>query len=272
MIPAPLPVPTRIYGGEGVSSYARRASERNHTDVQHVEAALRERGLMVSNGRSAPERLAAWRHLGHLHESAFTTPKFIAENRVSDRTLCLKCAQGNVAHGKIPRVGMICLRHRRWLGGEQIDLQQFTPGLTAERHFRNRLAARDFFYDSPVMMVARDAVLAGIGTSEVRRRRLASMIERTEVLIYPEQVALARFLARPSFVAVMAEPDVQSSIRLAEVVRGVEALIPLGEDAEPWRAVTRVWQVACRLCWEIRDARLAGRDVRETPYRLLRRG
>ncbi len=220
MIPAPLPVPTRIYGGEGVSSYARRASERNHSDVQSVEAALRERGLMVSKGRSAPDRLAAWRHLGNLHESAFTTPQSIAENWVSDRPLCLKCARGNDTYGRSPRVGMVCLRHRRWLGGQQIDLHRFTPALTAERHFRNRLAARGILYDSPVMMVALDAVLAGIGPSEVQRRRLASMIERTEVLIYPEQVALARFLAGPSFVAVVAEPGVESNIRHAEVVRG----------------------------------------------------
>jgi hypothetical protein len=253
-----------------VSSYARRASERNHSDVQSVEAALRERGLMVSKGRSAPDRLAAWRHLGRLHESAFTIPQYIAENWVSDRQLCLKCARGNAAHGRSPRVGLVCVRHKRWLEGQQIDLHRFPPALAAERHFRNRLATRGVPFDAPVMVVARDAVLAAIGPSEVERRRRASMIQRTQILVYPEQVALARLLAQPFFVTVIAEPDVKGDVRYAHLVRGVQACIPVSEDAEPWRAVNRIWQVASRLCWEIRDARLVGRDVRATQYNLPR--
>jgi hypothetical protein len=32
------------------------------------------------------------------------------------RRLCLRCTRGNAAIGRLPRVGLVCLRHKRWLG------------------------------------------------------------------------------------------------------------------------------------------------------------
>jgi hypothetical protein len=57
----PLPVPTRLFGGEDLDSYARRAARRNHTDTASIQSALREWGLITSTSLSSPARLEAWR-------------------------------------------------------------------------------------------------------------------------------------------------------------------------------------------------------------------
>lgn len=56
----PLPVPTRLVGGEGVSTYASRHAARNFSEVQDIERSVREQGYVLSKARSAPERLALW--------------------------------------------------------------------------------------------------------------------------------------------------------------------------------------------------------------------
>jgi hypothetical protein len=171
-----------------------------------------------------------------------------------------------VAHGQIPRFGMVCMRHKRWLGSPQSSVRRFIPALSAERHFRSRLAAQGMVFDSPVMMVAREAVVAGLGPSELRRRRRTFDVEPVETLVYPEQVAVARLLARPSFLLAAAEPTVDLRTRHALVAQAVTSLLPSGEDAEPWRAVTRVWHVVSRLSGEIRDVRAYGRSTWKTSY------
>ncbi|MGY1640748.1 hypothetical protein ACI782_06385 [Geodermatophilus sp. SYSU D00703] len=196
----------------------------------------------------------------------------MADQSVSDRQLCLKCTRGDPAYGLAPRVGMVCLRHHRWLGAPQVDLRSFVPALSAERRFRTHLARQDILFDSPVMMTARDAVSAGIGLSEIQTRQSATGIGSMAVLIYPEQVTLAQLLVRPSFITSMTEPSVDSATRYERVSREVKAVIPASEDAEPWRAVTRVWALVSRLTWELRDAQLVGRPARRLKgqYELLR--
>lgn len=74
----PLPVPTRIFGGEGLISYASRHAARNGTTVEKIERSLSEVGAFPKpSHRRTPERLQAWRSLGALHESAFATPAVI---------------------------------------------------------------------------------------------------------------------------------------------------------------------------------------------------
>ncbi|BAS18605.1 hypothetical protein AHiyo8_pI69090 (plasmid) [Arthrobacter sp. Hiyo8] len=42
----PLPVPTRIFGGEGLISYASRHAARNGTTAEEIERALYEAGAI----------------------------------------------------------------------------------------------------------------------------------------------------------------------------------------------------------------------------------
>lgn len=98
-------------------SYATRHAVRNGTSVEEIERALHEAGAIPKpSHRRTPERLQAWRILGSLHESAFTTPAVLNGADVIDRTLCLRCTQGSSATGRLPRTGWVCARHRRWLG------------------------------------------------------------------------------------------------------------------------------------------------------------
>jgi len=144
----PLPVPTRVYHGEGVISYSQRHAARNHSNIADIERGVRQLGVRLPKTRVSPERFEVWQQLGSLHQTTFSTPASIAGSVVSDRQLCLRCTQGNRAMGRIPGVGMVCLRHKHWLGSPQIGLDGYFPALTAERHFRNHLARRGILFDS----------------------------------------------------------------------------------------------------------------------------
>ena len=106
----PLPVPTRLYGGEGVVSYSYRHAARNYSHAGEIETGVRERGIRLGKrrkGQSTPERMDVWRQLSNLHPSAFTTPTKINGDPVSDRRLCLRCTRGNPAIGRLPHVGLV---------------------------------------------------------------------------------------------------------------------------------------------------------------------
>jgi hypothetical protein len=175
----PLPVPTRVYGGEGVVSYSHRHAARNHSQPGEIETGLRERGIRLRKAHSAAERVDVWRQLGNLYQSAFTAPTKMNGDPVTDRRLCLRCTQGNPAIGRLPHVGLICLRHKRWIGSSpQVDLHAYVAALTAERHFRNHLAARGVLFDSFAMELGRAcANPVFIGIQEIERRRQQTDIE-----------------------------------------------------------------------------------------------
>lgn len=81
----PLPVPTRIFGGEGLISYASRHAARNGTTVEEIERPLHEtKAIPKPSHRRTRERLQAWRDLGALHESAFATTEFNKARHVQD--------------------------------------------------------------------------------------------------------------------------------------------------------------------------------------------
>lgn len=101
----PLLVPTRLYRGEGVDSYAARAARRNGTEARWIEKALEERRVITSMSKRHPARLQAWRDLGALHERAFATPEQVSDNWVTDRALCVQCCGGNRATGRAPASG-----------------------------------------------------------------------------------------------------------------------------------------------------------------------
>ena len=115
MMLEPLPVRTRICRGESLDSYSRRHSAHNHCAPADIDRALRERGILTTKSRHRLERLQAWRKLGALPDTAFTTPERVHDELVTDRALCRRCSGGEPARGRLPDIGMVCLRHRQWL-------------------------------------------------------------------------------------------------------------------------------------------------------------
>jgi hypothetical protein len=254
---APLPIPTRVYRGENLDSYSRRHAAHNHCAPSDVDRALREHGILTSTGRRHPELLQAWRALGRLRDTAFTAPERILDEEVTDRALCLRCSRGEPARGRVPELGMVCIRHRRWLGSPQVDLHGYYPALIAERQFRRHLAARNVLHDSLPMLIGGDcASPAIVGHNEIARRRDGTAINDPWALTYPEQVKIARLLTRPTFLRAATDPDADDGKRHALTAREVEKIIPDRGDADPWRATNRVWTAITHLTERRRDARI----------------
>lgn len=267
----PLPVPTKLYRGESVVSYGRRHAARNRSQVTEIEDGLRQHGIRLRKAQSAPERLDVWRQLGNLHPSAFTTPAKIDGDPVADRRLCLRCTHGNPATGRLPHVGMACLRHKRWLGAPQIDLHRYIPALTAERHFRTRLACRGVLFDSFAMELGRTcANPMFVGDREIRQRIERTDIHVIDVLVYPEQVKLARLLTTPTFLTYLTDPSLGAHDRRARIASEVSKIFSPQHDSEPWRGCERIWDIARRLTTLRRDAALWATPVHDAHYNLLR--
>ncbi len=268
---APLPVRTRLYHGESLDSYVRRHAARNFCVPSEVDRALRERGVVRSKHRRDPDRLKAWRDLRGLRADAFTSPEYVLDQEVTERALCLRCTKGESARGKLTGIGLVCVRHRRWLGSPQVDLHDYYPALAAERHFRRHLAAREVLHDSLPMLIGREcASPAIIGASEIDRRRDEFGIEDVNALTYPEQVKIARLLASPGFLSMATDPDTEATQRSALVAREVEKAIPARGDGDAWRATNRVWTAITHLTARRRDARVYGVPMRDTYYNILR--
>jgi hypothetical protein len=248
----PLPLPARLYGGETVDSYATRLSTLNHSDVTTIEMALREQDRLPKRtpgydgrpkARHYNERAQVWRELGGLHEWAFTTPELQEGKFITQRDLCLRCCQGQPATGTLPFVGLVCLKHKRWLGTSQCDLRSFPPALTAERHFRNTLASRGVLFNSIPMRIG--AACASVGVSGqllADRRRMTGLGDRA-ALTYPEQVSFARLFCQPSFIAAVLHPVADPCHRRAIIERFVSAILPT-EDEGAARVGSRIWTVA----------------------------
>lgn len=268
---APLPVRTRLFHGENLDSYTRRHAARNFCKPSDIDHALRERGVISSKSRSDPERLQAWRDLGGLRAVAFAAPEYVLDQEVTERTLCLRCTRGESARGKLIGVGLVCIRHRRWLGSPQIDLHCYSAALAAERQFRRHLAARDVLHDSLPMLIGREcASPAIIGWSEINRRRNEFGIDAFDALTYPEQVKIARLLCSPIFLDKATDPGTSSAQRSSLVATEVEKIIPVRDDADPWRATNRVWTAITHLTARRQDARIYGVPMRDTYYNTLR--
>lgn len=268
----PLPVPTRVYGGEGVVSYSHRLAARNHSQPGEIEIGLRERGVRLSRARCAAERIDVWRQLGNLHPSAFTTPARINGDAVTDRRLCLRCTQGNPAIGRLPHAGLVCLRHKRWIGSSpQVDLRAYSAALTAERHYRSHLAARGVLFDSFAMELGRAcANSVFIGIQEIERRRQHTDIETIAALVYPEQVKFARMLTSRTFLEYVTDPAREANDRRARITQEITKILPVWDASESWRVTERIWEVARRLAQLRRESLLWGTPIRDAYYNLLR--
>lgn len=190
---------------------------------------------------------------------------------MTERALCRCCTRGEPARGRLPELGMVCIRHRRWLGSPRVDLHGYYPALIAEGHFRHHLAARNVLHDSLPMLIGRDcASPAIIGEDEITDRRDRTGIDDPWALTYPEQVKIARLLTRTTFLRAATDPDVDEAYRRALATSEVEKIIPTCGDADPWRATNRVWTAITHLTDRRRDARIYGTPIRDTYYNMLR--
>lgn len=268
---APLPVRTRVFGGEGLPTYRRRHADNNLSNVPDIERYVEEQtGQRLSRSSRDLTVIGVWRELGALHERTFTEPDVIEGNWVTTRDLCRRCSGSQQAHGRRPDIGLVCIRHRRWLGQRQIDIARYPPALTAERHFRRVLVPKGVLFDSPAMRLANECVKVGSSGVVLSQRQGESGLADAEAVLYPETVALARLLTRASFLDFVCDPGQPGRARRTLVEQEVARILPEREDSEPWRAVARVWTMVTRLADAIRDARLVSGPVEDTEYNVLR--
>lgn len=258
---APLPVKTRLIGGEGLRTYRGRHARNNLTTVQDVEQYVEEQmGERLSRSPRDPDVLQKWRELGALHLRSFTEPQTVAGNWVVDRELCERCCpHWETAHGRLPWIGWVCLRHKRWIGDDdQIDLTRYGEALVAERHWRGRLAPRGVMVECPAHLLALESATVGI-SEELLKERVKRIGSHSPVLLtYPETVRLTTLLTRDSFLnAVLG--DITPKVKKTLVEREVTAILPPAEDAETWRAQTRVWDFVLDLQDYVESAQRIGR-------------
>jgi hypothetical protein len=264
----PLPVPTRIFGGEGLISYASRHAARNGTTVEKIERSLSEVGAFPKpSHRRTPERLQAWRSLGALHESAFATPAVIDGADVIDRTLCLRCTQGSGGTGRLPRIGWVCARHRRWLGTPQHDIRALPELVAAERHYRRVLAPRGVLARSPIMQWARECAITGIAQSDMAERYQRGATSNLNLLTYPETIRIARLVTDPGFNTRMLQPGLRARERHAMSVKASTGFLPRAEDNESWRVAHRITAMFNAIAGEIErnPFRIGGATPSSTP-------
>ncbi|WP_427017756.1 hypothetical protein ACQCSX_03830 [Pseudarthrobacter sp. P1] len=237
----PLPVPTRIFDGEGLISYASRHAARNRTTVEEIEKALHEAGAIPKpSHRRTPERLQAWRDLGVLHESAFATPAKIDGAEVIDRELCLRCTNGAGGTGRLPGMGWVCVRHRRWIGAAQHDIRALPELVAAERHYHRVLAPRGVLVPSPIMLWARECAVTGVRQRIIRERSRRGSTSNLDLLTYPETVKVARLVTAPGFNTRMLQPGLWHRDRYALSTKASTGFFPEAHDDEFRRAAHRI--------------------------------
>jgi hypothetical protein len=237
----PLPVPTRIFGGEGLISYATRHATRNGTSVEDIERAFTHGGaIRMPRRRQSPEREQTWRELGALHHSAFRTPARFHGAEAIDRPLCLRCTDGTGGTGRLPHVGWVCLRHRRWIGTPQHDIHALPELAAAEHRYRRHLVPRGALVGSPIMEMARDCSIVGTGRSVLAQRARRAGTSDPDLLTYPETVRVARLITSPAFNAHMLQAGLNPGDRHALSLRLTARLFPEPEDNESWRAANRI--------------------------------
>ncbi len=261
----PLPTLTRCYHGEDVATYSTRHAARNSLTVVEVEKWLREQGHLRTANPRDPARLAAWRALGALHKSAFTTASLVSGNRVTDRLLCRGCTSGYTARGRLPGIGLVCLKHRRWLGSRDQPQVNDRDILAAEVGFRTILARAGELFDSPVLDLAGD--ISALGDSIADQPSPQPWLP-PDAQRYPTQIRLARVLTTTFVDSVIASRH-DSAARTAACRAALDAAFPVGGRSTRWRAEYRLNQVAAQLNRDTVAARLSG-DPPTDEWNILR--
>lgn len=233
-------MPTRLFGGEGVETYSRRAAARNGIEARWIEKALRDMDIVRSVSPRHPTRLQAWRELGGLRDDAFVMPDTIGGDWVTDRFFCRACTAGMDIRGRAPHIGLVCVRHKRWLGiTEQPGVHELPALLSAERHYRSKLASRSVLFDSPAMRIGAECARVALSPATIQTRQDQSGLPLDAVL-YPEQVAFARIAVRPSLLAAAVDAATEPVQVRTVLDRECRRVVPDDGLNEPWRASTRL--------------------------------
>lgn len=262
----PLPIHTRVYAGENLASWAFRHAGRNHTTVRIVDSYLRRIGAVTGRGLRSPDRLQAWRRLGDLHPHSFTLPDHLDGNWITDRPLCRHCTQGWSATGKAPGVGMVCLRHRRWLGPSQFSVADHPDCLAAEQQFRDQLAQRSVFYDSYGMQAGLQYAILTVRTEPVHPDADPHVLVDPH-LLYHHQMLFAELLADPAFLRRIASPRVIPTNKAAAIRTAVASLSRPHKPS--WRVTNRLWELSVHLTRTVTQA-CPSRSQPEDRHNLLR--
>lgn len=201
---APLPLRVRIVPDETLRSYARRLAQRNFSTVRDIEGGLiASQAIRLSKSWRSPERAQVWRELGGLGPRTFLETRDLVSDTMP-LLLCTRCARGANAYG-IPRGrGMVCLKHRRWIGERQQSIADRPQIITAERRYRAVLVRRG----------------AGLGTEIFELSKQCTHIARAELeeaepglapSSYASSVAIAITLSTPEARRLREAPVLRSS-------------------------------------------------------------
>nr|AFK89541.1 hypothetical protein [Arthrobacter sp. J3.49] len=248
MIIRQLPVPTRLFAGETLDSYAARHARRNGTTMAHIDQALRESGILpTSRVRSHPDRIKVWRQLGGLQQRAFTltSPTTVAGEAILARPLCLRCSRGERVIAHLPRTGWVCARHRHWIGPHQFNVRLLPELITAERHFRRVLAPRGVLVNTPPMRVARDCAAASITLQTLEERAERIGRDDREMLLYPETLRIARLITQPRFLSLIKHPEIPSDRRRGLVAQEIASILAPTSLHSRSRTAGRVEHALC---------------------------
>lgn len=190
----PLPIKCRLHDGENARSYAFRLCNMNGIEPNVIRDFLIETGALDARAWRA-DTLSIWRRLGDLDERAFITPQVTAlDEWVHDRRLCRQCCAGWLANGRLPQVGLICLRHRNWLDDLPGSPTPNRDQLAAEKRYRRSLAPLGMTFDGPEMtfsLVCAGRVAASTTIAAEVRSAPRVMLNR---VLYPIQVQIAAWL------------------------------------------------------------------------------
>jgi hypothetical protein len=258
----PIRVPT--FPGETVDSFARRAAAANHTTVADIEAGLRHHGLLTSRARSSDQRGSLWRQLGALPPDAFSTPKTFNSHLVPARTLCRRCASGDIVIARMPHLGMICLRHSCTLETPHTPIDHLPAILHAERCFRHLHRTRGLVMDSPAMNIARDTALLAYNPGFDP----SVPTESPAVMVYLPQVTIAAMITDPVFLETVCRTTTPGPQRRDYTGTRLARATGLGLD-HVGNALQYMWNIIDNLTEYLRATQAGERTFTDTAHDLL---
>lgn len=258
----PMPIHVRIFPGETVDSFARRAATANHTTITDIEAGLRHYGLLISRARSSDQRACLWRQLGALPPHAFSTPKTFNNHPVPARTLCRHCANGDTVIARMPHLGMICLRHGCTLQPPHTPIDHLPAILHAERRFRHLHRTRGLVMDSPAMNIARDTALLAYDPGR------DPILPSPEIIVYRPQVTIAAMITDPTFLETVCSTTRPAPQRRHYTGTRLARATGVGLD-HIGKALQYMWNIIDNLDDYIRATRAGHRSFTDTAHDLL---
>lgn len=137
-------------------------------------------------------------------------------------------------------MGWVCIPHRRWIGTPQHSIHALPELAAAERHYRRVLVPRGAFVGTPIMDMARECAIVGIGQRVLAQRSRRAETSDPVLLTYPETVKVAQLITNPAFNIQMLRIWLTPSRRNEEALRAMAVIFSEDEDNDSWRAAHSV--------------------------------